>query len=260
MSNGRSQRRIGPSHGSASRSWTATACGRMVGVRARGRPRHHARRHVATSASGRTGSASSSATRGRRPTAVSSGGRGRTSHDRGQTPVVAQVARVDLGLLELPRVVDVDRLPLGEDVERGLARLAVAVAGLLRAAEREMHLGADRARVDVGDARVEVAHRAERRVHVAGEDRRREAEADAVRRRATASSKSLDADQRGRRAEDLLLRDPHLRVDVAEDRRAVVEALVEPVARRDLAAGQQLRALVQADPRVRVDLLERRAR
>ena len=53
---------------------------------------------------------------------------------------------VDLRALELAGVVDVDRLPLGEDVERGLARLAVAVAGVLRAAERQVHLGAGRAR------------------------------------------------------------------------------------------------------------------
>src|SRR5262245_38395772 len=65
---------------------------------------------------------------------------------------------VDLCALELARVVDVDRLPLGEDVERRLARLAVAVAGVLRAAERQVHLGADRAGVDVGDPRLEVAH------------------------------------------------------------------------------------------------------
>ena len=53
----------------------------------------------------------------------------------------------------LPRVVDVDRLPLGEHVERRLARLAVAVAGLLHPAERQVHLGAGRAGVDVRDAR-----------------------------------------------------------------------------------------------------------
>src|SRR5205085_5013833 len=68
---------------------------------------------------------------------------------------------VDLGFLEPPRVVDVDRLPLGEDVERRLAGLAVAVTRLLRPAERQMDLGADRARVDVRDSRVQVAHRAE---------------------------------------------------------------------------------------------------
>src|SRR5512132_3913678 len=73
---------------------------------------------------------------------------------------------VDLGLLELARVVDVDRLPLGEEVERGLARLAVPVAGVLDAAERQVHLGANRTRVDVRDPRLEIAHRAEGAVHI----------------------------------------------------------------------------------------------
>src|SRR5919205_346240 len=163
---------------------------------------------------------------------------------------------VDLGLLEPPRVVDVDRLPLGEDVERGLARLAVPVPGVLRAAEREVHLGADRARVDVRDPSDEVAHRAERLVHVAGEDRRREAVADPV-RDAHRLVEVAHGDERGRRAEDLLLRDPHLRIDVAEDRRPVVEPVAEAVAARDLAAREELRALVLPDLRVGVDLLER---
>ena len=56
-------------------------------------------------------------------------------------------------------------------VEGGVAGLAVAVAGLLHATEREVGLGADRARVHVDDARLEVAHRAEGRVGVAREDR-----------------------------------------------------------------------------------------
>src|SRR5215208_907972 len=90
----------------------------------------------------------------------------------------ASAGRVDLRLLQLPRVVDVDRLPLGEDVERGLARFAMAVPGVLRAAERQVHLGADRARIDVRDPCFEVAHRAEGGVHVAREDRGREAELD----------------------------------------------------------------------------------
>src|SRR6266487_443161 len=45
---------------------------------------------------------------------------------------------------------------------------------------------------------------------------------------------------------------------IAEDRRAVVEAFVEPVPPGDLATGQELRALVLSDLRVGVDLLERR--
>src|SRR5919201_5063042 len=92
----------------------------------------------------------------------------------------ARLDVVDLGPLQAAGVVDVERLPFGEDVERGLAGLAVAVAGVLRAAERQVDLGSDRAGVDVRDAGVEVAHRAEGLVDVAAEDRRREAVADAV--------------------------------------------------------------------------------
>src|SRR5436190_14896623 len=163
---------------------------------------------------------------------------------------------VDLRLLELPRVVDVDRLPLGEDVERGLTGFAVAVAGVLGPAEREMHLGADRPRVDVRDPGLEVAHRAEGRVHVAGEDRRRKPELDPV-RDADRLVDILHADQRGGGPEDLLLRDPHPGVDVTEDRRPVEVAVAEPVAAGHLAAGQELGALVLPDRRVRVDFLER---
>src|SRR5262249_61839041 len=66
----------------------------------------------------------------------------------------------------------------------------------------------------------------------------------------------IDHDDRRGRAEDLLLRDAHARLDVAEDRRAVVEAAVEAVARGNLAPGQERRALVPADAGVGVDLVE----
>src|SRR5207248_10468950 len=68
-----------------------------------------------------------------------------------------------------------------------------------------------------------------------------------------------DRDDCGRGPEDLLLRDPHLRVDVGEDGRPVEEALAEVAVARDLSAGEELRALVLADRGVRVDLLERGA-
>src|SRR5882724_10440279 len=100
-------------------------------------------------------------------------GRGRRqSPDRGSRNV--SVVSIYLRALQTARVVDVDRLPLREDVESGLPRLAVTVAGVLRAAERQMHLGAGRAGVDVRDPRLQVAHGAERLVHVAREDGGRE--------------------------------------------------------------------------------------
>src|SRR6188508_2650899 len=81
---------------------------------------------------------------------------------------------VNLGPLQPSAEVHVDRLPLGERVESGVAGLAVAVAGLLPAAEWQVRLGASGPGVDVDDARLEVAHRPERRVRVGGEDRRAE--------------------------------------------------------------------------------------
>src|SRR5262245_40556295 len=56
---------------------------------------------------------------------------------------------VDLRLLERSGVVDVDALPFGEHLERLHACLAVAVAGVLGAAEREVGLRADGGSVHV---------------------------------------------------------------------------------------------------------------
>src|SRR4051794_24328008 len=91
-----------------------------------------------------------------------------------------EVHFVDLRALQLAAVVDVDALPLGEDVEDLRARLAVAVARGLRAAEGEVYFGADGRGVDVEDARVHLLHRAEGAVDVRGVDRGRQAVAHAV--------------------------------------------------------------------------------
>src|SRR5574341_2032052 len=78
--------------------------------------------------------------------------------------------QIDLGPLELIRVIHVDGLPLGIEINGADAAFAVPVAGLLGAAEGQVHLGADGGRVHVGDAGVEVAHGAEGQIHVAGVD------------------------------------------------------------------------------------------
>ena len=136
--------------------------------------------------------------------------------------------------------------------------LAVAVAGLLPAAEREVRLGAGRPGVDVDDAGLEVAHRPEGRVDVAGEDRGRQAVADLVggRHRLVVA---VDRDHRQHGPEDLVLRDPGHRLDAREDRRPVEVAVREVAVGRPLAAGHQL-ALAAADPDVALDLVDARAR
>src|SRR5690348_2470999 len=82
---------------------------------------------------------------------------------------------VDLRPLHAAAEVHVDALPLGERVQQRVPRLAVAVAGAAGAAERQVRLRAGGAVVHVHQAARQVAHGGERRVHVAGEDGRRQA-------------------------------------------------------------------------------------
>src|SRR2546428_11385326 len=63
---------------------------------------------------------------------------------------------VDLGALELVGIVDVDGLPLGKEIDGRNGGFAVAVAGLLRAAEGEVSLCADRRGVHINNSGVEI--------------------------------------------------------------------------------------------------------
>src|SRR5687768_9844952 len=95
-------------------------------------------------------------------------------------PRLLEAHLVYLRALQLAAVVDVDALPLGEDVEDLRAGLAVAVPRRLGAAEGEVDLGADGRGVDVEDAGVHLLHRAEGAVDVPCVDRGREPVAHAV--------------------------------------------------------------------------------
>ena len=86
---------------------------------------------------------------------------------------------VDLGALEFVGVVDVDRFPGGEEVD-GAVAFAVAVAGVLDAAEGQVDFCADGGRVDVGDAGFEVADGGEGAVEVLGVERAGQAVVDGV--------------------------------------------------------------------------------
>src|SRR4029079_9201819 len=92
----------------------------------------------------------------------------------------SDLLHIYLSALKLAAEVDVYRLPFREHVERGGAGLAVAVAGVLGAAEWQMDLGANRRRVDVEDPGVEIAHGRKGAVDVLRIDRRGEPIFDAV--------------------------------------------------------------------------------
>ena len=165
--------------------------------------------------------------------------RRRAPADASRPAWVYRSSRVDLRPLQLPAEVDVDRLPLREHVERGRAGFAVAVAGRLGAAERQVDFGADRRRVDVEDAGVHVAHRGEGVVHVLRVDRRRQAVLHAV-ADLDRLVERLARDDRHDRSEDLFLRDAHVRRHVGEDRRLVEEAV------RVIAVGRAVSAARRA--------------
>src|ERR1700740_1349276 len=82
---------------------------------------------------------------------------------------------VGLGALEFVGIVDVDGLPLGEEIDGGDGGFAVAIAGLLGATEGELCFRADCGSVDIDDAGEKIAHGGERGVPVAGVNESRQA-------------------------------------------------------------------------------------
>src|SRR5947209_20139387 len=125
------------------------------------------------------------------------------------TSALFKIDFVNLRALQFAAVVNVDRLPLGEDVEDLSARLAVAVARGLRAAEGEVDFRADGRGVDVEDSRVHLVHRVEGAVHVLRVDGGRQPVAHAVAYR-DCFLKRVRRDDGRDGAEYLLLRDAHV--------------------------------------------------
>src|SRR3954470_15303236 len=82
--------------------------------------------------------------------------------------------RVDLRPLEMAGVVHVDRFRLGVEVVNLPSAFAVSIAGLFDTPEGKMGFRADRRRVDVRDARIEIGHCPKGRVDVARVQRARE--------------------------------------------------------------------------------------
>src|ERR1700758_1593472 len=112
----------------------------------------------------------------------------RTKRDTEETPLWTSVSSVvsglvfavDLRFLQFIGVVDIDRLPLGVEVNRADAALAVSVASGFGTAEGQMDLRANRRGIDVGDAGIQIANRGEGLVYIFRVDSRREAVLDSV--------------------------------------------------------------------------------
>ena len=152
---------------------------------------------------------------------------GEGSQRRGADAPLARLGRdqlrVDLRALQPPAVVHVDRLPLGEKLQRAQARFAVAVARAARPAERQLDLRADGARVHVNDP-VESSRIATFAALIS----RVKMLLDSPKLRIVVDRDGLvqiaHLDQREHRPEDLLLRHPHIARHPAEQRRRVEAA------------------------------------
>src|SRR5438034_227560 len=161
-------------------------------------------------------------------------------------PMRSLFTGVDLRSLQRPAVIDVDRLPFGEDIQRLDAGLAVAVAGVLGAAEGQVGLRPDGGRVHVEDPGVHVAHGREGLVDVLGVDRRGQAVLDGV-ADGDGLLQGADGDDRDHGAEDLLHGHAHAGVAVAEDRGLMEPTASERAFLQAVAAAEELGALVLAD-------------
>src|SRR5206468_794972 len=156
-----------------------------------------------------------------------------------RSPAAGELFRVDLRLLEPPGVVDVDGLPVGELLQRRRPGLSgVRGPGLLRPAERQLDLGPDRRRVDVGDAGLELVHGAECPPEIVRVDGRAEAVLHGVCDRDRIFV-VFRLEHREHRPEDLFLGQPLLAVH-REDRGRDEESAVVHAAGQLLAAGEEL--------------------
>src|SRR5215472_12978790 len=169
----------------------------------------------------------------------------------------AYLSVVDLRPLELVGIVDVNRLPLGEEIDGGNGGFAMPVAGMLRAAKWQMRFGANRRRVNVNDSSVQIARGLKGAVHVARINRSGEPIGHTI-SYINGFVQAADGNYGHNGAEDFFLRDAHTWRAITKNGRLVepafgVSASVQPVPSR-----QQLRAFVLANLHVthhRVQLL-----
>src|ERR1700739_3746565 len=75
---------------------------------------------------------------------------------------------IDLRALQFVRIIDIDRLPLREEINGRHGRFAMPVPGLLGAAERQMSFRADGRSVDVNNPGIEILDGSEGPVYIAG--------------------------------------------------------------------------------------------
>src|SRR5579863_10173568 len=80
-------------------------------------------------------------------------GERRRTNDRRPTTVL--IYPVDLRLLQFVGVIDVNRLPLGVEIDRSKSAFAVSITGGLHPTKRQVNFGADGWRVNIRNSGVQ---------------------------------------------------------------------------------------------------------
>lgn len=74
---------------------------------------------------------------------------------------------INLRFLQFPRIINVNRFPLAENIENLRAGFAVAVAGGFGSAKREMDFRPNGCRIDIANSGVKLLHRVKSLINVA---------------------------------------------------------------------------------------------
>src|SRR5712692_5289718 len=166
-------------------------------------------------------------------------------------------SRVNLGALQAVGIINVDGLPLREEINRGDGCFAVAVSGLLGSPKGQMGFSADRGGIDVYDAGVEIASGMKGLVDVARVDRSGKTIDDAI-GDIESLLEAVSREHRNNRAENFFLSDAHPGTAIPKHGRLEKPAARASAGVQAMSAGQQLGALLLADLDVAHHLLELR--
>src|SRR5579872_4919825 len=155
---------------------------------------------------------------------------------------LVRVALVKIAFALAAGVIEIDDLQIGVEIDGRVAHFARADAAIFRAAKRYMCFAADRWRIYVRHACLDLVDKFKNLVGIGRVDGARKAVAHGIRGR-QGLVETLHADHAEHRPEDFLLRDAALDRDAVEHRRRDEPTAIEARASKAVAAANELRFL-----------------
>src|SRR5258708_38301374 len=129
--------------------------------------------------------------------------------------IISELIVIYLRALEVVGIVDIDGLPFGEEIDGSNGGFAMAVAGLLCAAERQVCFSADCRSVYIDNSGIEIARGLEGAIHVSRVDGSGESVSHTI-RHIDGLFQTVNGNHRNNRAENLVLRNAHIPRTISE--------------------------------------------